>query len=292
VKIVRPAFGDVYPADGVLRFEVAAEDFDGVVESVRIVMEEFSPREQVPVVREVARLGFGETKFEVSVPGPGFLPPRFLPIAYDNNGLVSTGASFRLTLPVFTSFPIITLTNTAPTNELTGWREAMTSFRNNSSFRLGSVSAILSNLPAGVVIRNDVLPAAPGVEAIVDRFGVGPGETITFRIEYKLPEEVSGARIPVRFGIGAANSIGASFGDAQPVTMTILTNGYRVLEFDHAFGEQHVVQFTEALTNWVDAAGFMEERAGKWLWIDGGPPATPKHPAQTQRRFYRVLRKL
>ena len=41
----------------------------------------------------------------------------------------------------------------------------------------------------------------------------------------------------------------------------------------------------------ADARGFLEERDGKMLWLDGGPPATTKHPAQNARRFYRVLRK-
>ena len=45
------------------------------------------------------------------------------------------------------------------------------------------------------------------------------------------------------------------------------------------------------VTNWISAEGFFEERDGKMLWIDGGPPATPKVPALSERRFYRVLRK-
>jgi alpha-tubulin suppressor-like RCC1 family protein len=292
VKIVHPAYGDVYPADDNLRFEIAADDFDGVVETVKIFQQTESWFSPTPRPVEVARLNFGETTAQIAAPTPATLGVSYIPIAYDNSGMVRTGAALRLLFPNRTTSTPLTLTNTAPTNELTGWRETMVSFRNNSSFSFGAVSAIWSNIPPGVTIRNDIFPSGAGVETIVNRFGVRPGETTTFRIEYKLADDVSGARLSARFVPGAKNGVGQSTGEVQPLTMTILTNGFRLLEFEHSLGEQHVVQFSQTLTNWIDAAGFMdEERDGKMLWLDGGPPATPKLPAEADRRFYRVLRR-
>lgn len=291
VKIVHPSYGDAYPADNVLRFEIAADDFDGIINFVKLFQQDAVSFLQ-PATRpvEVARLRFGETTAEVPVPAAS-LGTSYFAVAYDNNGLVATGSTLRLVFPNRTTGTFVTLTNTAPINELTGWRETLVSFRNSSSFSYGSVSAVLSNVPPGVSIRNNLFPTGAGVETIINKFGVAPAETITFRIEYKLPEDVPGARLSVRFIPGVQAYEPDPTGEIQPLTMTILTNGFRLLEFDHSLSQQHVVQFSTALTNWIAASGFLEERDGKMLWIDGGPPATPKHPAQTPHRFYRVLRK-
>jgi alpha-tubulin suppressor-like RCC1 family protein len=294
VKIVRPAMGDVWPTDGILRFEIASDDFDGTVEFVRIL-------QQTPVVSpgglitaspqtEVARLRFGETTAEISAPPGSLLSTTYIPVVYDNNGLVSTGKSLRLTFPTSTTSTVLTLTNSAPINPLTGWRDIFASFRNNSSFTYGSVIAIVTNIPPGVTIRLAGAPSGGGVEMITNRFGVAPAENTGVRIEYKLADDIPGARISVRFIPGPAMTIGSATGEVQPLTMTLLTNGLRAVEFDHAAGEQHVMQFSDTLPNWMDAGGFFEQADGKMRWIDGGPPATTKHPAQTTRRFYRVLK--
>ncbi|HEY6226406.1 MAG TPA: hypothetical protein VI282_04715, partial [Verrucomicrobiae bacterium] len=293
VKIVHPAYGDIFPADGIFHFEIAANDFDGVIDFVKIIQEDtVLSGGQFPTLKqtEVARFRFGETTANIPVPKLTSAGTTFIPIAYDNSGLVRTGAAFHPILPPLT-LASLTLTNTAPINPLTGWRETFASIRNFSSFSFGSALAIISNIPPGVVIRNNATPTAPGVETIIDPYGLAPGESTAFRIEYKLADDMPGAQILARLVPGAVVGIGASTGEVQPLTMTILTNGFRTLEFNHVVGEQHVVQFSETLTNWIDAGGFMEERNGEMLWLDGGPPATSKHPAQSQRRFYRVLRK-
>lgn len=295
VKIVRPVVGDLWPVDGMLRFEIAADDFDGVVQMVRIVQQstKLVPGPLLTVTTtetEVARLGFGESRADIVAPAGTLFSTSYIPVVYDNNGLVSTGATLRLTFPNLSSGSILTLTNSVPINSLTGWREVFDSSYNNSSFRYGSVVAVISNIPPGVVIRTQGAPTLSGVERITNVFGTAPREFAGFRFEYKLPEEISGAQVNVRFFPGPPVVIGSATGETQPVMMTTLTNGFRVLEFDHAPGEQHIVQFTDTLTNWFDAGGFLEEGAGKMLWIDGGGPATPKHPAQAAKRFYRVLR--
>ncbi|HUS34574.1 MAG TPA: FG-GAP-like repeat-containing protein, partial [Verrucomicrobiae bacterium] len=56
VKIVHPVYGDVYPADDILRFEIAADDFDGVVDFVKIFQQDPPGRLTPAVTAEVARL--------------------------------------------------------------------------------------------------------------------------------------------------------------------------------------------------------------------------------------------
>jgi alpha-tubulin suppressor-like RCC1 family protein len=296
VKIVHPAYGDLFPTDGILRFEIAADDFDGAIGLVRIIEEDpvvtVVGGARIPSLKqtEVARLDFGETTAEVPMPKLTSGGTTFFPIAYDSSGLIRTGATIRPILPP-NSLAILTLTNTAPINPLTGWRETFASIRNLSSFSFGSVLAVISNVPPGVTIRTNTFATTPGVEIITDRFRVAPGEVTAFRIEYKLADDLPGTQVTARLIPGAPSGVGPTTGRLQPLTMTILTNGLRTIEFDHAPGEQHIVQFTDTLTNWMDAGGFIETGEGKMLWLDGGPPATAKHPQQTSQRFYRVLRK-
>jgi alpha-tubulin suppressor-like RCC1 family protein len=283
VKILHPAYGDIFPADGNIRFEIATDD-DDVVDTVRIFEGQSSISSS-----EIARLGFGETN--VYIPSPRNLFVNFYAAAYDRAGLGRTSGPVVLSFPSASSLiDVINLDSSAPTNEITGWQETYAGLFNNSSFRFASASAVVSNLPPGTIIRG-ATNNSDQTATLLDPFGVGPRESARFRLEYKLPDGVTNALVRVYFVIGDPIPAVPVSGDVQPLSMTILTNGLRMLEFDQTPTSEYVVQFTDSLTNWLSAAGSFEPFGTKSRWLDGGPPATAQHPNSTPHRFYRVLRK-
>lgn len=282
VRILHPAYGDNFPANGLLHVQIATGG-DGIVDAIRLLKEQ-----SLNNLVELARAGYGETN--VAIPAQG----NFLTLyasAYDRSGLGRTSAPVFLTFP-----PSSTLTTTVNldraelTNEISGFQEAYAGLRNDSSFRFASISAVLSNLPPGIVIRG-ATNNPDNTATLPDPFGLGPRQSTRFRIEYKLPDGVTNAQLRVYFTIGDPIAAAPISGDVQPLSMTILTNGLRLIEFDQAPTSDYVVQFTDSLTNWLNAGGSFEPFGTKSRWLDGGPPATAQHPNSAPHRYYRVLRK-
>jgi hypothetical protein len=72
-------------------------------------------------------------------------------------------------------------------------------------------------------------------------------------------------------------------------SIAVLENGEISLAVETPSGGSYKVQYSDNLSDWMDAATILSGSGLKTVWTDTGPPETNISPSDVDRRFYRLM---
>jgi hypothetical protein len=122
---------------------------------------------------------------------------------------------------------------------------------------------------------------------------VNPGQTVTMRLEFYVPDRRSFTNTleaKVALPTAATPSVGGGvLIDRSFVDQRLTGEPRYVLEFTTIPGRIYTVIYSDDMNTWKAATPSITATANRTQWYDDGPPKTDSKPISNGSRYYRVI---
>lgn len=174
-------------------------------------------------------------------------------------------------------------------NRQTGLFEHKARIANPAPFPLCVLRLMIQGLPEDVVVMNG--KRHESVDYVEYGHRIGAFEELELTIEYFVPDRRT---IPIpdyQADVSRPVDLAASHEREVIIHRTVrLENGNVMVEFDAHLATTYQIQYSFDLATWIPAIPDIQGRGKRMQWIDQGPPKTERPPAQSQTRFYRIVK--
>jgi hypothetical protein len=211
---------------------------------------------------------------------------EFTAIATDNLGLSAT--SSVVTITILGSLPF-TEVDPGTLNRQTGLIEQRIRVQNPTPLTLSAARVLVFNLPSDVHVYN-ANGTNNGVPYVMYNFPILPGAFAEMIIEYLVPSRIPPTPTLVMEVVPTSAEAEVPSGVAQKIDRVLkFTGGTFLLEFKTLANRFYSIQYSSDLVTWKTSVPSVTGNGSKVQWIDNGAPKTDSLPANSQKRFYRVI---
>lgn len=123
-------------------------------------------------------------------------------------------------------------------------------------------------------------------------FGVFPGDSVTFTVEYYVPDRVTLPDPTFTIELAQQQNLPLAEGTPQAVRrqMVLAPDNAILLEVLTQAGAIYHVHYSTDMTTWKAAQPAITGTGYAVQWIDNGPPKTESHPVLQSTRYYQVIK--
>jgi hypothetical protein len=178
-------------------------------------------------------------------------------------------------------------------NRQVGLFEQSVTVSNTSPFAARAVTLTVTNLPAGVTLKNATDVDEHGNAEIRWTGGLASGGTMVFKLQYYTKNRgitpTSSVAVSLSLEDPQALISGTMFSiNGEPVTING-TQSFRI-EFSAVPGRTYYIQYKALLEDpWKTVQPPIIAPVNRIQWIDSGPPSTESAPGSVPSRFYQVI---
>jgi len=274
-------------ADGTIRltFRVEGNDPDGFVNLVGATLTNSLTLTGTPTYLNLTATGTA-SPWQITTTLKSLGTVRGSLWAVDNFGTEVAPVQLSFTKPAAAKLWGSALTNLSALGRYSSTFE----FRNTAGIALEGLRLILTKLPAGCRVLNarGEIDSKPFIE---HSRPIAPSERVWLTLELEGPEVIPTERPEALPEFARSEAPPTLGGTPLPFAhWQRETNGTWRLEFDTEPQRSYQVQYSDDLLSWVPAWLPVQGDGERQVWWDYGSPHTPTPPAQTARRFYRVIR--
>jgi hypothetical protein len=189
--------------------------------------------------------------------------------------------------------PLAMTEGTPAFNPQTGLFEQRVTATNGGATTIAALQFCISGLPSNIRVWNASGTNA-GTPYVQYNHPVDPGQSVTVRIEYYVPDRhpftpVITMKNVTPAGVTDVSSAGTVAIDRCFMDTRLADEPRFVIEFTSIPGRVYTILYSDDGMNWAPATPSVTATSNRTQWYDDGPPKTETKPTTKGIRLYRVL---